>query len=383
MRTKLDTLTAPAIFTRLMLWSTLLALVLISISSAWTYYSMNQLMQLTQERREVALARGLAFAIGDLIATRGYAELETNLQQIMGNESIRSVTVTDMSGDVLAMLERKTGSEKATPNFSVTKIDLPDTTVATYQIENKTDANVLWYKVDLGIPLGWIRMESSKQTNDVLLEKLRQNILVSVFVLFAGLFISSMLLVYQAKRKAQLAELQLIRHNETLQDVAYLDTLTKVPNRLSLERLLDAAIARSNENGHMLAVCFLDLDGFKAVNDQLGHQAGDELLIAAAGRIKRAVRESDAVIRLGGDEFVLLLGDLKDTQALSASMKRILNVLSAPFEIDGQRVSISASIGVSLYPNDAGSNNDLVDHADTAMYDAKSKGKNTWSVYQA
>ena len=344
---------------------------------------MNQLMQLTQERREVALARGLAFAIGDLIATRGYAELETNLQQIMGNESIRSVTVTDMSGDVLAMLERKTGSEKATPNFSVTKIDLPDTTVATYQIENKTDANVLWYKVDLGIPLGWIRMESSKQTNDVLLEKLRQNILVSVFVLFAGLFISSMLLVYQAKRKAKLAEIQLIRHNETLQDVAYLDTLTKVPNRLSLERLLDAAIARSNENGHMLAVCFLDLDGFKAVNDQLGHQAGDELLIAAAGRIKRAVRESDAVIRLGGDEFVLLLGDLKDTQALSASMKRILNVLSAPFEIDGQRVSISASIGVSLYPNDAGSNNDLVDHADTAMYDAKSKGKNTWSVYQA
>lgn len=383
MRTKLDTLTAPAIFTRLMLWSTLLALVLISISSAWTYYSMNQLMQLTQERREVALGRGLALAIGDLIATRGYAELETNLQQIMGNDSIRSVTVTDMSGNVLAMLERKAGSEQASPNFSVTKIDLPDTTVATHLIENQANTKVLWYKVDLGIPLGWIRMESSNRTNDALLEKLRQNILLSVFVLFAGLFISSMLLINRAKRKAQRAELRLVRHNETLQNVVYLDTLTNIPNRLSLEHLLEAAIARSRENGHMLAVCFLDLDGFKAVNDQLGHKAGDELLIAVAGRLKRAIRETDSAIRLGGDEFVLLLGDLKDTQALSASMKRILDVLANPFMIDEQRVSISASIGVSLYPNDMSSINDLVDHADTAMYEAKSKGKNTWSIYQA
>ena len=343
---------------------------------------MNQLMQLTQERRDIALGKGLSLAIGDLIATRGYAELETNLQQIMGNESIRSVTVTDMSGNVLALLERKASSERASPNFSVSKIDPPNSGVVSHLIEKTSDANILWYKVDLGIPLGWIRMESSNQTNDELLEKLRQNILLSVFVLFAGLFISSMLLVYQAKRKAQLAEIQLIRHNETLQDVAYLDTLTKIPNRLALERLLEAAIARSNENGHMLAVCFLDLDGFKAVNDQLGHQAGDELLIAAAGRTKRAIRETDSVIRLGGDEFVLLLGDLKDPQALSASMKRILDVLAAPFMINEQRVSISASIGVSLYPNDTGSINDLVDHADTAMYEAKSKGKNTWSVYQ-
>lgn len=344
---------------------------------------MNQLMQLTQERREVALGKGLSLAIGDLIATRGYAELETNLQQIMGNESIRSVTVTDMSGNVLALLERKAGSDKATPDFSVSKIDPPNSGVVSHLVEKKSDANILWYKVDLGIPLGWIRMESSNQTNDELLEKLRQNILLSVFVLFAGLFISSMLLVYQAKRKAQRAELRLVRHNETLQNVVYLDTLTNIPNRLSLEHLLETAIAHSRENGHMLAVCFLDLDGFKSVNDQLGHKAGDELLIAAAGRIKRAIRETDAVIRLGGDEFVLLLGDLKDPQALNASMKRILDVLAAPFMIDEQRVSISASIGVSLYPNDTGSINDLVDHADTAMYAAKFKGKNTWSVYQA
>lgn len=382
MRTKPQALTAPAIFTRLILWSTLIALVLISISSAWTYYSMNQLMQITQERREVALGKGLALAIGDLIAIRGYAELETNLQQIMGNEAIRSVAVADTSGNVLALLERKPGSDRASPNFSISKLSPPETGQESYLIQKEADTTVLWYKVDFGIPLGWIRMESSKLMNDELLENLRRNILLSVFVLFLGLFISSMLLVYQAKRKAQRAELRLIRHNETLQDAAYLDTLTKLPNRLSLERLLEAAIDQSKENSQMLAICFLDLDGFKAVNDQLGHQAGDKLLIAAAGRMKKAIRETDSVIRLAGDEFVLLLGGLKDLNELDASMRRILELIAAPFMIDEQRVSISASIGVSIYPNDTCSINDLVDHADTAMYEAKNKGKNAWVLFQ-
>lgn len=339
-------------------------------------------MQITQERREVALGKGLALAIGDLIATRGYAELETNLQQIMGNESIQSVAVADMSGNVLALLERKPGSDRAIPNFSVSKIDPPEIGSAPYRTDKLINSNVLWYKVDFGIPLGWIRMESSKLINDELLENLRRNILLSVFVLFLGLFISSMLLVYQAKRKAQRAELKLIRQNENLEDVAYLDTLTKLPNRLSLERLLEAAIDQSKESGQMLAICFLDLDGFKAVNDQLGHQAGDRLLIAAAGRMKKAIRETDSAIRLAGDEFVLLLGDLKDLHELDASMRRILELIAAPFMIDEQRVSISASIGVSVYPNDTGSINDLMDHADTAMYEAKNKGKNAWVLYQ-
>ena len=132
----------------------------------------------------------------------------------------------------------------------------------------------------------------------------------------------------------------------------------------------------------MLAICFLDLDGFKAVNDQLGHQAGDKLLIAAAGRMKKAIRETDSVIRLAGDEFVLLLGGLKDLNELDASMRRILELIAAPFMIDEQRVSISASIGVSIYPNDTCSINDLVDHADTAMYKAKNKGKNAWVLFQ-
>lgn len=128
----------------------------------------------------------------------------------------------------------------------------------------------------------------------------------------------------------------------------------------------------------MLAVCFLDLDGFKEVNDLFGHQVGDKLLIAASRRMNKVIRENDAVIRLAGDEFVLLLGGIHQEEDLDASVSRILAAVAASFMIDGVNVSVSASIGVCIYPTDGTTANDLVAYADTAMYQAKRKGKNSW-----
>lgn len=251
-----------------------------------------------------------------------------------------------------------------------------------HSISQEGDFSVLWYKVDPGIPLGWIRLQSFNNQSDALLNRLRINVMLSVFVLLIGLFGVAVALFYRAKQKTEEQERQLINKNETLYDVAHYDSLTKLPNRLLLKHLIETAMAVSNRDADLLAICFLDLDGFKGVNDQMGHLSGDNLLIACAERMRKAIRDSDSVIRIGGDEFVLLLGGLKNKRELNVLIRRILDSLAMPFMIEGRRVTITASMGVVLYPMDNVTIEDLLSRADSAMYKAKEKGKNTWMLYE-
>lgn len=372
--------TAQAAFNKLIAWLSLLGVVLTAASSIWTYYNTNQLILITQERRELALGKGLALAISDLIVTREYAELESDLQQIMGNEAVKSVMVTDLRGVVLAYLGRKTISGPVTPDFKASSVNIPQV-ADRFLVKKEGDLSILWYRVDPGIPLGWIRMETFLKLDDAILNNLRLNILLSVFVLFLGIFGITLMFFFKVKRKTEEEELRLKNSNAMLEDIAHHDALTKLPNRLSLNELLENALATAKAKSELLAICFLDLDGFKGVNDQLGHRSGDNLLIAASGRMKKAIRERDSVIRLGGDEFILLLGGINSRNQLEILLNRILELLAAPFMIDGQSVAISASCGVTIFPDDDAPMTDLLTHADTAMYAAKSKGKNTWEIY--
>lgn len=372
--------TAQATFNKLIAWLSSLGVVLTAASSIWTYYNTNQLILITQERRELALGKGLALAISDLIVTREYAELESDLQQIMSNEAVKSVMVTDLRGMVLAYLGRKTISGPVTPDFKASSVDVPQVTDR-YLVKKEGDLSILWYRVDPGIPLGWIRMETFLKLDDAILNNLRLNILLSVFVLFLGIFGITLMFFFKVKRKTEEEELRLKNSNAVLEDVAHHDALTKLPNRLFLNDLLENALVTAKAKSELLAICFLDLDGFKGVNDQLGHRSGDNLLIAASGRMKKAIRERDSVIRLGGDEFILLLGGINSRNQLEILLNRILELLAAPFMIDGQNVCISASCGVTIFPDDDAPMTDLLTHADTAMYAAKSKGKNTWEIY--
>lgn len=367
-----------AIFTKIYIWFSVLGVLLLSASSIWTFYSMNQMIQVTQERREVALGKGLALAVSDLIVTRNYAQLESDFRQIMSNEAIHNVAATDLKGDVLAFLERKPDSNQALVNYSIRKLTPPDNLSAEFVSQRQGGRSVLWYRIDPGIPLGWIRIESYANLDDALLESLRRNIMLSTIILFIGLFGASIVLFYRAKKNTQSTERRLLQRNELLHDAAHQDPLTHLPNRLSLNGLMQDAMLFSREGGYILAICFLDLDGFKEVNDRYGHQVGDKLLIAAARRMKKVIPEGDTVIRLSGDEFVLLLGGIHREEDLEASLGRILSSLSASFMIDGDNVTVSASIGVSIYPTDGTIANDLVVHADTAMYQAKKRGKNSW-----
>ena len=154
------------------------------------------------------------------------------------------------------------------------------------------------------------------------------------------------------------------------------DGLTNIPNRLLFFDRLEHALARAKRYGYGLAVLFLDLDGFKSVNDNFGHRAGDELLLQAAGRLRRRVRASDTLARLGGDEFGVLLERVTELDSVNQAAENMIAALVEPFLIGAAEFRIGVSVGVSLFPGDAEDASTLVSRADAAMYAAKKEGGN-------
>ncbi|MCG6202051.1 diguanylate cyclase domain-containing protein [Psychromonas antarctica] len=166
-----------------------------------------------------------------------------------------------------------------------------------------------------------------------------------------------------------------------LQNMAHYDALTSLPNRLLLNDRLNQAITQSKRNKQSLAVALLDLDGFKTVNDEHGHQYGDELLVGLSHHMKEALRDGDTLSRFGGDEFVVILADLDKTQDFEPVIERLLEAASMPIMVSDTLLKVSASIGVTLYPLDNVDPEQLLRHADQAMYIAKQKGKNCYHLF--
>ncbi len=172
---------------------------------------------------------------------------------------------------------------------------------------------------------------------------------------------------------------------EANQELGYLalhDALTKLPNRVLLECRLDDALSKAHEDGGQFALMFMDLDGFKVVNDAYGHQVGDRLLVQVAERLAAGVRGKDTVARVGGDEFVLLVPG-EDRAGATAVASRLLAAISAPFQADGHDLRISTSIGIAMCPADGASVHDALMHADAAMYHAKSMSRNAYCFFDA
>ncbi|MBV7493068.1 putative bifunctional diguanylate cyclase/phosphodiesterase [Pseudomonas sp. NPDC086112] len=159
------------------------------------------------------------------------------------------------------------------------------------------------------------------------------------------------------------------------------DVLTGLPNRAFLSDLLDQALEFSRHENIPLAVCMLDLDGFKAVNDGYGHASGDMLLVEVAKRLRDIVRGEDVVARLAGDEFVLVLRYVRDLPELCAALNRVLGAISAPYTLHGKAINVFASIGVTLFPHDNEDAETLLRHADQAMYVAKQRGRNRFHLF--
>lgn len=166
-----------------------------------------------------------------------------------------------------------------------------------------------------------------------------------------------------------------------LEQMAHYDALTGLPNRILLADRMDQALSHTNRMGNLLAVAYLDLDDFKPINDRLGHAVGDKLLVAVAKRLKECVRGDDTVSRLGGDEFVLLLPEQESVEQSNLAIDRIIKTLTEPYYIKGNKLTVSASIGISLYPLDNSDADTLLRHADQAMYTAKQAGRNRYHYF--
>jgi diguanylate cyclase (GGDEF)-like protein len=219
--------------------------------------------------------------------------------------------------------------------------------------------------------------------------------LSSIALLAMTLFTSTLDARMQSKTarlagSLKVANVQLQEVNEELKQRAFLDPLTGLPNRLLFEDRLMHALKRSERteeriterNAEKIAVLFIDLDGFKPVNDSLGHAAGDQVLKEAAMRLLVAARDSDTVARIGGDEFVLLMEDVTNVADCVTLARRLVEALARPFEIASRQVQVSGSIGIIIYP-DHGHKDKLVAHADAAMYAAKRAGGNTYALFES
>jgi diguanylate cyclase (GGDEF)-like protein len=171
------------------------------------------------------------------------------------------------------------------------------------------------------------------------------------------------------------------RSDERLSFLAQDDPLTGIPNRRHFKDQLERASTRARRANKKIGVLFLDLDRFKTVNDTLGHQAGDALLRLVVERLKTCVRSGDLLARLGGDEFALMLEDTDGPLALEAAATKILSVFKKPFEIGPRQISITASVGITVYPNDTKDPMALLNNADMAMYQAKDTGRNNFQFF--
>ncbi len=206
--------------------------------------------------------------------------------------------------------------------------------------------------------------------------------LIAVAILGAFLIVITGL----GRRTAKLVEertQELAHSNATLAQMAHYDALTGLANRPFWTEQAEATLAASRDAGKLVGVIFLDVDRFKHINDSLGHTQGDQLLVTISARIHECLRSRDVLARIGGDEFVVLLPGLRDNEGAATVARKISRVLSVPVVLEGMQVKVTASLGVAMFPEHGDSVEELLRHADTAMYAAKAAGRNQWRFFTA
>ena len=365
------------IFYKLSAWSVSLSFIAILLSSVWTYYSVIQIYNSTYLKKAEQLARGAGLAIGDKLLSKDYTELESILKRLFLNKDLDLAVVADLNGKRVLALKRERDAEPQL-FFELSQLSIDKN----IDIETRVDGNIgdkikVLQKIDPGIPIGWLYLELSNTTEELILQKLKTNILLVAIPLFIVIVIISLFLNKNLKTKVDKNEQLIKKEKNFWNSRAIEDPLTKLPNRLLLHNDLRSALAEANRMNSHVGIIFFDLDGFKQVNDQHGHQTGDLLLAEVAKRLVVYVRPGDKVIRYGGDEFIIIFNNLESRLELEGLIERLSEQINSPFDINGQTLNIRASIGVTFYPLD-GSNDPevLISHADEAMYVAKKLGKN-------
>src|SRR5450830_29898 len=256
---------------------------------------------------------------------------------------------------------------------------------------NTRKSDHFWKRVTLAAMLGFsifslhcLNMASANFSPDSISStygNMDRDNLMSV-VLLGTLFVLIAALIFSGAQKTKLLKKIVGRTNDKLLHFATHDVLTGLPNRALLAERIQHAIHVSKRSGLSFAVLFMDLDGFKAINDSLGHAVGDGLLIAVGQRIRACIRGEDMVSRIGGDEFVVVMSNLATPEVVENLAENVLSVLRQDFRVDEATLRVTSSIGIAVYPNSGETVDALMKNADAAMYEAKQNGRNTYRFFE-
>ena len=250
-------------------------------------------------------------------------------------------------------------------------------------------------QVSMAVRSDWPELKSILQKSLLALEPEQDEILKKwdltshkknmylLWLALGALFLVISLVLFKGYRLKQTIKAQNKLSQERIWHQANFDFLTNLPNRLMFHDRLQEEIKKSNRSRLPLGLLFLDLDNFKQINDQFGHAIGDKLIAEVAKRIERCVRSIDTIARIGGDEFTVIMGELADLNAVEKTSHKILSRLEAPFHINSQVIYVTASIGITIFPNDTNRIEELLIFADQAMYEAKKLGRNRYQFFTA
>jgi len=325
------------------------------------------------------MADGIAIAIKDDVITRNFAQLESRVRQAISDPQIRSIMVTDSDGVVLSEMQRNPRTGEINPTYSYKKITMPSVDDS---ITSNNLATTRWLELKAGVPIGRLKLEIESILIDNKLNDLRSDVIITLLSAYFILLVSIGLVLKRTYSLIGIEEALIEGKSEALEEIAFHDHLTGLPNRLLLLDRIDQAIAYSNRSGKNFVVCFMDLDGFKSINDHYGHDVGDIVLKEVAIRLKDSVRASDTIARIGGDEFVFLLIDGVEEDGFEIVLDRVNKNINQPIGLQsGKNVQVGLSIGITTYPIDQSSPEDLLKHADKAMYLAKKSKVEKYVIY--
>ncbi len=363
-------------------WLTAATLLMILTGAFWVYYESKIILSEQQQQARSQLAEGIGIAMTEGLAVKDFGLLESRLVQALSNPSLESALIVDPDGRALARVEIN-DEGLPSPIFDTRSIDLPEATKSPIAFEELgADGRVIaWQPVTAGTLLGWLSLRFAYDETELILAELGRKAFFLTLTITLVLLALFALILRRAYRVIVENEVQLRRANQSLKDAAEHDPLTRLPNRAALTNMLQTWLDEANRHKLGMAVVFLDLDGFKPLNDTHGHRFGDKVLIWVAQALKQSARQEDFIARYGGDEFIILLHEVSNMDEISPLLRRVLKRLTQTFEIDSIQARLGSSIGVAVYPLHGRSANELLVKADQAMYEAKAAGGNQWAVW--
>lgn len=363
-------------------WLAAATLVMIFLGALWVYHESKIILSEQQQEARSQLAQGIGIAMTEGLAVQDFGLLESRLVQALSNPSLESAFIVDPTGRTLAKVEIN-NQGLPTPAFDARLITLPNATsdLRAFEELGQDGRVIAWQPITAGSLLGWLSLQFAYDETELILAELgRKTFFLTLTITLVMLALFGIIL-----RRAHTViiqnEIQLRRANQSLRDAAEHDPLTRLPNRAALMNMLQTWLDEANRQKLGMAVVFLDLDGFKPLNDKYGHRFGDKVLVWVAQALKQSTRQEDFIARYGGDEFVILVHQVSNMDEIEPLLRRVLGRLTQSFEIDGIEAGLGGSMGVAVCPQHGRSPNELLIKADQAMYDAKTLGGNQWAVW--